>query len=244
MGFWFTLRWAARDLRRRWAQVLAIALIIGIGTGVYAGLGSTAAWRRQSNDESFAMLHMYDLRVTTAEGVDAPTGEMAGGAGHPARSRHRGHRRGAVHRRHPGRRQHGRQVDPRARSPGRDGPQRRRPARQRACTSPRATGDRCPSRTPASPWCWSSRTSPTSTTSRPSGTLRVAGDQEVTSVGIGLSPEYFFVMTEEGGFFAEANFAVLFTSLETAQHLAGRPGRVNDLVLTARARGRPGGRRP
>src|SRR5512144_2318209 len=77
MGAWFTLRWAARDLRRRWAQVLVIALIIGIGTGVYAGLGSTAEWRRQSNDESFAMLHMYDLRVTAAEGVDAPTGEMA-----------------------------------------------------------------------------------------------------------------------------------------------------------------------
>ena len=57
--------------------MLAIALIIAIGTGVYAGLGSTAEWRRQSNDESFALLHMYDLRVTTAEGVDAPTGEMA-----------------------------------------------------------------------------------------------------------------------------------------------------------------------
>jgi putative ABC transport system permease protein len=57
--------------------VLAVALIIGIGTGVYAGLGSTAEWRRQSNDASFAMLHMYDLRVTAAEGVDAPTGAMA-----------------------------------------------------------------------------------------------------------------------------------------------------------------------
>ena len=77
MGVLFTLRWAARDLRRRWAQVLVIALIIGIGTGVYAGLGSTAAWRRQSNDESFAMLHMYDLRVSAVEGVDAPTGQMA-----------------------------------------------------------------------------------------------------------------------------------------------------------------------
>jgi len=77
MGLLFTLRWALRDLRRRWAQVLVIALIIGIGTGVYAGLGSTSAWRRQSNDESFAMLHMYDLRVTAAEGVDAPTGGMA-----------------------------------------------------------------------------------------------------------------------------------------------------------------------
>jgi putative ABC transport system permease protein len=66
MGFFFTLRWAARDLRKRWAQVFAIALIIAIGTGVYAGLGSTSAWRRESNNASFALLHMYDLRVTAA----------------------------------------------------------------------------------------------------------------------------------------------------------------------------------
>ena len=31
-------------------------------------------------------------------------------------------------------------------------------------------------------------------------------------------------MTEEGGFFAEANFAALFTSSPTAQRLTGRPG--------------------
>ena len=77
MGPLFTLRWAGRDLRRRWAQVLAIALIIAIGTGVYAGLGSTAKWRRESNDASFALVHMYDLRVTAAEGADAPAGQMA-----------------------------------------------------------------------------------------------------------------------------------------------------------------------
>ena len=65
----------------------------------------------------------------------------------------------------------------------------------------------------------------------PERTLQVAGGEEVTSVGTGLAPEYFFVMTEEGAFFAEANFAVLFTSMETAQRLAGRAGRVNDLVV-------------
>ena len=65
----------------------------------------------------------------------------------------------------------------------------------------------------------------------PGRTLRLAGNQKVTSVANVYSPEYFFVMTEDGGFFAEANFAVLFTSLQTAQRLAGRPGRVNDLVI-------------
>ena len=76
MGPLFLLRWSARDLRRRWLQVAAIALIIAIGTGVYSALGSTATWRRQSNDASFAALDMYDLRVKAADGVDAPTGAM------------------------------------------------------------------------------------------------------------------------------------------------------------------------
>ena len=34
---WFWLRWAARDLRARWQQVAAIALIVAIGTGISAG---------------------------------------------------------------------------------------------------------------------------------------------------------------------------------------------------------------
>ena len=50
-------------------------------------------------------------------------------------------------------------------------------------TDPRRRGRTaasCPSRTPASPWCWSSGTSPTSTTFRRGHDLRVAGDQPVT----------------------------------------------------------------
>ncbi|MFM8312100.1 MAG: FtsX-like permease family protein, partial [Ilumatobacteraceae bacterium] len=50
-------------------------------------------------------------------------------------------------------------------------------------------------------------------------------------VGIGMAPEYFYVTAEEGGFFAEANFAALFMPLATAQQFGERPGRVNDLVI-------------
>jgi putative ABC transport system permease protein len=67
----------------------------------------------------------------------------------------------------------------------------------------------------------------------PTGTVRVGGNQ-LRYVGQGLTPEYFLVVTEEGGFFAEANFGVAFASLDTAQRLAGRPGRVNDLVIRLR----------
>ena len=28
MRLWFTLRWSARDLRRKWVQVAAIALVL------------------------------------------------------------------------------------------------------------------------------------------------------------------------------------------------------------------------
>ncbi len=61
------LRWSWRDLRARWLQVVAIALIIALGTGVYAGLGANQPWRKQSYDASYALLNMYDLRVKLGE---------------------------------------------------------------------------------------------------------------------------------------------------------------------------------
>lgn len=230
MGFLFTLRWAARDLRRRWVQVVAIALIIAIGTGVYAGLGGTSTWRRQSNDESFALLHMYDLRVTAAEGADAATGEMLAvldDLADPGIVAEAEERLVADT-----------QVDASAgdRSilvPGRlvgmdladDGPQVNR------TFVADGDGRSLSSADAGEPTVLLERHFAEFHDLPTDGTLRVAGDQEVRSVGHALAPEYFFVMTEDGGFFAEANFAVLFTSLETAQQLAGRPGRVNDLVL-------------
>ena len=68
----------------------------------------------------------------------------------------------------------------------------------------------------------------------PNGTVGLGGGVTLDIVGIGMAPEYFFITTEDGGFFAQANFAALFTSLTTAQEIAGRPGQVNDLVLALR----------
>ena len=53
-GLW--LRWSWRDLRARWLQVLAIALVIALGTGSYAGLSSLTEWRRISTDDAYAQL--------------------------------------------------------------------------------------------------------------------------------------------------------------------------------------------
>ncbi|NIR40899.1 MAG: ABC transporter permease, partial [Actinobacteria bacterium] len=70
------LRWSGRDLRRHWVAVVAIGLVLGIGTGVFAGLGSTATWRRQSNDESFAATGIHDLRVALSPGTFTGEGSL------------------------------------------------------------------------------------------------------------------------------------------------------------------------
>ena len=70
------LRWSWRDLRRHWVAVLAIALVIAIGTGVFAGLGSTATWRRESNDASFASTGVHDLRAELSPGTFVEEGTL------------------------------------------------------------------------------------------------------------------------------------------------------------------------
>ena len=57
------LRWALRDARARWVQVAGIALMIAIGTGMFAGLSSVTQWRFASNDASLALTNMYDIRA-------------------------------------------------------------------------------------------------------------------------------------------------------------------------------------
>ena len=63
--------------------------------------------------------------------------------------------------------------------------------------------------------------------------MRLGDGRRLRYVGEGTSPEYFLVTRPGGGEFggAEASFAVVFTSLETAQDAIGAPGAVNDLVL-------------
>ena len=74
-GVW--LRWSWRDLRHHWVAVVVIALVMAIGIGVYAGLGSTSTWRRLSNDESFAVLDMHDLQVTLSPGTFIEEGTLS-----------------------------------------------------------------------------------------------------------------------------------------------------------------------
>ena len=72
----FWLRWSWRDLKGRWLLVVAIALVLAIGTGIYSGLGSLENWRKASNDASFAALNAHDLKITMTEGSRAPAGTL------------------------------------------------------------------------------------------------------------------------------------------------------------------------
>ncbi|MFX0053265.1 MAG: hypothetical protein ACFE8U_18465, partial [Candidatus Hermodarchaeota archaeon] len=57
------LLWSLRDLQERKFQVIAISLIIGLGTGAYVGLSSTTPWRQYAFDQSNEKLNMFDLKL-------------------------------------------------------------------------------------------------------------------------------------------------------------------------------------
>jgi putative ABC transport system permease protein len=226
------LRWSWRDLRARWPQVFALALVIALGTGTYAALLSTSVWRTQSNDASFALLHTHDLRVALAQGSSVQQGsllalvrrlphaadvtgarerlivatQVAGPHGVLAPAEFVGTGTGPG----PG-------VDTVQVAAGRSLPA----AGTQADKLPAVVLDRGFAHQNGLP---------------STGMLRVAGGKRVAYTGIGQSPEYFMGGSGGGGgaavFLSQKTYAVLFTSLRTAQDLAGAPGQVNDLVLT------------
>lgn len=223
----FWLSWSGRDLRARWVQVGAIALVIGVGTGVFAGLGSTSTWRRESNDLSFEALAMYDVRAALPEGSTVDRGRLLGALGRlPAGLVATAEERLLAPT----------QVD--ASTPdrtilvpgqlvgvdvGAGGPdvnglhvEDGRTLHEADLGAPVAVLERHFAEFYDLP---------------AEGVVRVAGNRELRYVGTGLSPEYFLVTTRTGNFLAEANFAAVFVSLETAQGLAGQPGQVNDLLV-------------
>ena len=65
----------------------------------------------------------------------------------------------------------------------------------------------------------------------PEGEMIISGGQTVNYVGHALAPEYFIVLTEGGGFFAQASYAAILTSLETVQAIADRPGMVDEALI-------------
>ncbi|MFH1330291.1 MAG: FtsX-like permease family protein [Actinomycetota bacterium] len=226
MRLW--LRWSWRDMRAHWVQVGAIALVIALGTGTFAGLGSTARWRQQSADASYALLGFRDLEVELSEGSFVAQGTLAGALD--------GVEAGLISDTEE-RLKIPTQIDAstptqtilvpgvvigmplRGAGPGID---RLEVVAGRAL-APEDAG---------APVVLLERNFAEYYDLASAGSLSIAGGRALDYVGRAASPEYFIVMPEDGsGFFVQANFAALFTSLQTAQELGGVPGGVNRLLM-------------
>jgi putative ABC transport system permease protein len=228
-GFW--LRWSLRDLRARWLLVLAIALVIAIGTGMFTGLGSMETWRKRSNDESFALLNAHDLKVTLADGSFARQGDLRGALRSlPPRLRAKGAEERLVAPTQVDASRPARSVlvpgalvgiDPTAPGPRINGiaverGRGLRPGDAGSAVAVVETGFAEHAELPAD------------------GSVTITGAGKLRTIGRGTSPEHFLVTRPGGGEFggAESRFAVLFVPLRAAQAAAGRPGAVNELLLT------------
>lgn len=223
------LRWSWRDLRSHWAKVLAIALVIAIGTGGYAGLTSSAEWRRVSYDLNYRELAMYDLRVDLATGSFVTEGDIAALVSTvPSAASITGMEERLII---------PTQVDA---STGEDV----------VLVRGEITGSDFSDGGPSvnSHFAYTGRLLTADDAGDPrvmversfarfyelpdTGTIRVSGGRTVEFVSQATTPEYFAVAPEGEMFMTEATFGALFTTLETAQDLAGMPGAVNNLVLT------------
>ena len=220
------LRWSWRDLRERWLQVTAIALIIALGTAVYVGLGSTTPWRIQSADASYALLHMYDLRVGLTRGSYIDQDQLIAAI----RSIDHADQITALE---------PRLVTPIFVSVGQD-------ILVRGELVGVNVGDGGPHVNGL--YVNTGRALTTADDGQPvavleyhfgdyyhlppQGQLQISGGVTLDYVGLGMTPEYFMVLTEEGGIWAQANFAAVFVPLTTAQTLSDHPNMISDAVLT------------
>ena len=230
MKDWFLiLRWSWRDLRKYWVKVIAIALVIGIGTGAYAGLTSTANWRRDSNEASMELLNMYDVRFELATDSSVPVGQLAAAA---TGIDHATWIEGTVER-------------------------LIRPTQVDASTSAETvlvpgeivgadvstggpsinkwyseTGDGLAADDAGQPIVLLEEGFAFHNDLPKSGTITVSGGAELGYVNTAMTPEFFIVVPENTTSFAQGTYAGVFTSLETAQGLTGLDGAVNDLILT------------
>ena len=221
------LRWSWRDLRSRWMQVAAIAIIIAFGTAFFSGLRSMNVWRGLSNDASYQAANTFDLRVGLGAGSFIERGELldvladvATGAVEVAEER---------------------LILPTQVSIETESDTILVPGRligvDLADGGPHVNS--LHTRIGRSLQDNDAGTNVVSLEHNfarfydlpAQGTASLSGDVEVTYVGQALSPEYFFVVTPEGGLLAQANFAAVFASIETAQKLTGMDGKVNDLIL-------------
>jgi putative ABC transport system permease protein len=226
LGLW--MRWSWRDLRARWLQVVAIALIIALGTGVFAGLGGQETWRTDSLDTSYERLNFHDIHVNLADGSYASQSDLLaaldGIDGVTAAET--------------------RLVMPTLVDASTED--------HTILVEGRITGVDVTNGGPQIDRLYVREGDGRGLTEadsgqnvalveyrfadhyklKPGSPLRISGDVSLDFVGTAQSPEYFAVIPENGSFLGEASLAILFVPLATVQRLAGREGLVNDVVFT------------
>ena len=219
------LRWTWRDFRGRWPQILTTALILAGGVGAFAGLGGLQQWRERSADKSLAASRAHDLRVDLVEGSFVRDGQMLGALGRlPA-----GEVAAAEER----------LVAPSQLDASRPGHPLLMPARLIGIPLRRGGeevdrlyvkegSNLSPARGAQAVLDWNFAHH----FSLPSrGAARIAGLGNVAYVGTGVTPQYFLVIDTAGMSGAESSLAVVYMPLSAVQRAAGRPARVNELVL-------------
>ena len=219
-GLW--TRWIARDLRRRWHLVLAIALVIALGTGTYAALIGTSTWRTQSNDASFEVLAFHDLRVTLTTGATVKEGRLDGlmrtlpsAAAVTATEE-----RLAV----PTLVEVGESlVSGRLVGSG---------SGAQPLTVNRVHIEEGKAPSAGQPAGILEYKYATAVDAPPTGTVRLSGGAPLAYTGLGYPPDDFVVSGGGAGFFlADSGFASVYTSLPLAQQVSGATGQVNELVV-------------
>jgi putative ABC transport system permease protein len=218
------IRWVLRDLRHRWLLVTAIALVLALGTGTYAALSSTSEWRTRSNDASFALLGMHDLKLTLTPGAYVPRGTLRGLVEDSASA--------AVVAGMAERLVVPTQVS--VQSPGGEVlvPGRVVGADPSDIDTVDIAFGRALDPADAVPTAVLEQKFAAAYDLPSSGDLRLRGEVEVGYVGLGVGPEEFVIDTGGIGLFgADSGFAVVYTTLDGAQAVASAPGVVNDLVL-------------
>ncbi|MCD4685421.1 MAG: FtsX-like permease family protein [Anaerolineae bacterium] len=217
------LRWSWRDLRARWLQVIAIAMIIALGTGVYAGLGGQETWRIDSLDESYARLNMYDLRLELANGsyvdeaaLEAALTDIEGVTA----------------------------LEPRLTASTlvdastedevilvegllvsvdlHDGGPYINQLYVDDDNGRTLTADDAGINTVVVDYAFADYH-----TLEVGDPIQISGGEMLDFVGLGQQPEYFYLLPDDGTFVVQGNFAILYMPLSTIQQLTGREGLVN-----------------
>lgn len=224
IGFW--LRWSLRDLRQRWMQVVAIALIIALGTGVFCGLGSQRDWREESLDKSYAQLKMFDVRMMLTDSsyteqakLETALRSIEGVSTVETRL-----------------------IQPTLVDVSNDGDTIMVPGRLIGMNI--ADGEPDVNQL----FVHEGRNFSAQDAGKnvavvdylfakfyelsPGNRLEISGEMPLEFIGIGQIPEYFQIIeTGSGIIMGEQNFAIVYVPLDSLQNLSGRQGLVNDAVI-------------